>query len=252
MHVQDPEILFEDANYLVINKPAGLSVHADGRTKELTLADFVLMNFPKMAEVGEPWENPEGKVIPRPGIVHRLDRDTSGVMVLAKNQKTFEHLKAQFQNRETRKIYRAFVYRILKEKEGVIKKPIGKSRSDFRKWSAEFGARGVLREAVTEYTVLTEAKDGSASYLEVHPKTGRTHQIRVHLKSIGHSIVCDALYAPKGEKLLGFDRLALHAFSLSFSDINGNLLQFAAPLPEAFLHALRLLKAENTDFSNPC
>lgn len=237
-----PVILFEDKNYLVVNKPSGFVVHSDGRTKEETLADWVLENRPEMKDVGEPWMNSEGEVIARPGIVHRLDRETSGVMVLAKDQATFEYLKSLFGNRVVQKTYRAFVYGDFKEedKEGVIEKKIGKSRSDFRKWSAEFGARGKIREAVTEYVVLGagETEGEKVSYLEVSPKTGRTHQIRVHLKAIGHQVLCDPLYAPKRPHLLGFSRLALHAHSISFPDQNGNLLRFESPFPEDFEKAL--------------
>ena len=138
----EPTIIFEDDNILVIDKPAGLMVHSDGRTKEETLSDWVLKKYPELKDVGEPWED-----IPRPGIVHRLDKDTSGVMVLAKTQETFEELKGQFQERKIKKTYRAFAYDPFKEENGEIDRPIGKSKSDFRKWSAQPGSRGVQREA---------------------------------------------------------------------------------------------------------
>lgn len=238
------QTIYEDDNFLVVNKPSGIAVHADGRTKEETLSDWVLETHPEMEKIGEPWQNDSGEFIPRPGIVHRIDRETSGVLLLAKNQETFEYLKKQFQERSIRKTYRAFVYGALKEMHGRIEKEIGKSRSDFRKWSAEFGSRGQKREAVTEYDVLLEAKDKSSSYLEVHPKTGRTHQIRVHLKAIGHPVVCDKLYASKKESLFGFDRLALHAFSIAFANREGNLFEFEAPLPEDFMQAIKKIRGE--------
>jgi len=124
----------------------------------------------------------------------------------------------------------------MKEEEATIDRPIGKSKSDFRKWSAQRGARGELREAVTDYKVLNKNKD--FSYLEVSPKTGRTHQIRVHLKAINYSVVCDKLYAPKRECALGFGRLALHARSITFSLINGEKVTVEADLPEDFQKAL--------------
>ncbi|KKS58598.1 MAG: Pseudouridine synthase, RluA family [Candidatus Nomurabacteria bacterium GW2011_GWA2_42_41] len=125
---------------------------------------------------------------------------------------------------------------MFKESVGTIDKPIGRSKSDFRKWSSEYGARGELREAVTEYRVLGEgdAKGSKLSYLEVCPHTGRTHQIRVHLKAVGHPILCDKLYAPKAPCLLGFGRTALHAFSVVFKGQNGVEHKVEAPLPEDF------------------
>jgi 23S rRNA pseudouridine1911/1915/1917 synthase len=239
-------ILYEDKDMLALDKPAGLVVHADGKSEEPTLADWLLGKYPDLREVGEPWTAPNGEVIFRPGIVHRLDRDTSGVLVVAKTSESFAHLKKQFQNRLAKKTYRAFVYGIVKNDAGIIDKPVGRSASDFRKWSAEFGARGELREAVTEYKVLERGKE--ATYLEVYPKTGRTHQIRVHLKAIGHSVVCDALYAPKRQKsslcILGFSRTALHAFSLEIFSPSGKSLRFEALLPADFLCAIKELTSD--------
>ncbi|MBX4198315.1 RluA family pseudouridine synthase [Candidatus Parcubacteria bacterium] len=238
----NPEILYEDKNCLVINKPAGLVVHADGRTKEKTLVDWLLEKYPDIKEIGEPWVTPQGEIIHRPGIVHRLDRDTSGVLVIAKNQKSFEHLKKQFQNRETEKIYNAFVYGEVKEEDGIINRAIGKSNKDFRMWSAQRGARGELRDAITEFKVLERGK--GFSFLELKPKTGRTHQIRVHLKAINFPVVNDSLYAPKREAALGFHRLALHARSLAFTGLDGKKIKVEAPLPEDFEQALIELRKE--------
>jgi 23S rRNA pseudouridine1911/1915/1917 synthase len=234
------KILYEDKDLLAVDKPVGLTVHSDGRTEESTLADWLLEKYPSIREVGESWTTPSGEVIFRPGIVHRLDRDTSGVLVVAKTPESFAHLKKQFQERLAKKTYRVFVYGIVKNDAGIINKPIGRSASDFRKWSAEFGARGELREAATEYKVLERGEE--ASYLEVYPKTGRTHQIRVHLKSIGHSVVCDKLYAPKQKCILGFSRTALHAFSLEIAGNSGESLRFEAQLPEDFIRAVKELK----------
>lgn len=228
------DIIYEDADIVVVNKPAGLVVHSDGKRKEETLADWVLEMYPETKGVGEPLTLSDGVVIDRPGIVHRLDRDTSGVMVIAKNQDTFLALKRQFQDRDVAKTYRAFVYGNVKEDEGVIDRPIARSKKDFRLWSAQRGARGQAREAVTEYTVLTRSKD--ATLLEVRPKTGRTHQIRVHMKAINHPVVADSLYAPKREAILGFDRLALHAQSLELDTSDGRT-KFEASLPEDFVEA---------------
>src|SRR3990167_2968866 len=103
----DIPILYEDEDVLVVNKPAGLIVHSDGRTIEPSLAEWVLEKYPEMKDVGESWTSPQGEIVPRPGIVHRLDRTTSGVMILAKNKKAYEFLKLQFQSRSIEKTYRA-------------------------------------------------------------------------------------------------------------------------------------------------
>lgn len=241
--VMEPAIVFENNDVLVINKPAGLIVHGDGKTTEPNLADWVIQKYPSMAEVGEPWHAPSGEMIPRPGIVHRLDRDTSGVMILAKTPEAFIHLKEQFQERHTEKLYHAFVYGLPKEDGGVIDRPIGKSRSDFRLWSAQRGARGELRDALTEWRVLKRGEDRDThdpiSLLEVKPKTGRTHQIRVHLKAINYPVICDSLYAPKRLCLLGFTRTALHASMLVLRLPGGAVGRFEAPYPPDFQEAER-------------
>lgn len=235
-------ILYEDDEVLAINKPAGLVVHADGRTEEQTLVDWIGASYPAIvtAGVGESIKLANGGTIPKPGIVHRIDRDTSGVLLIAKTQESFLNLKAQFQERTMVKTYKTLVHGFFKEPHGVIDKPIGRSTSDFRKWSAEFGARGELREAVTEYRVLGQGEVGAVklSYLDVFPKTGRTHQIRVHLKAVGHPILCDTHYAPKAPCALGFKRFALHAFSIEFRGKDGVLRRVEAPLPSDFSQAL--------------
>lgn len=243
--IQLPEILYEDKNVFVFNKPAGLMVHADGRGKEPTLSDILMEKYPKMKEVGEQmrFTDKEGKekIIYRPGIVHRLDKDTSGALVVAKTQKAFEFLKKQFQDREVTKKYLTIVYGNVKNDKGAINLPIGRSKSDFRKWSATRGARGEMREAVTEYKVLkrfSDDKGGLFTLLEVTPKTGRTHQIRVHLKAINYSIVGDKLYGGSRPTALGFTRTALHAGAVSFETSPGKKVTVEAPLPPDFKTAL--------------
>lgn len=229
------KILFEDKNYIIVNKPAGLVVHPDGKTKEPALTDWILKKFPKTAGVGEPLKLSGGEIIERPGIVHRLDRETSGALVMAKNQAAFADLKGKFQAREVEKKYHAFVYGKMKEGEGEINRPIGRSNKNFKMWSAQRGARGELREAVTYFKVLARSPD--ATLIEVSPKTGRTHQIRVHFKAINHPIVADKLYAPKREPLFGFTRPALHSRSISFTDSGGKKISAEAPYPEDFARA---------------
>lgn len=239
-------ILYEDENLLVINKPAGLIVHPDGRRKEESVADWMIKHYPRTKEVGEPLmiNNEQGTTnnILRPGIVHRLDRETSGALLLAKNQETFLFLKEQFKERDIAKEYHAFVYGNMKKDDGIIDRPIARSRSDFRLWSAQRGSRGELREAITEYKVLIRGKD--ATLVEVKPKTGRTHQIRVHFKAINHPVVSDNLYAPKQKQILGFKRTALHAYSVEFKKLNGEIQKVIAPYPADFTKAIEKLQME--------
>lgn len=237
----EPTILYEDENVLVVNKPAGLVVHGDGKTTEKTLVDWIVLKYPEIKEVGEPGRDAEGKIIFRPGIVHRLDRETSGVMLIAKNQKSFENLKKQFQDHEVKKTYHAFAYGEMKEKEGTIDRAIGRSSKDFRMWSAQRGARGEMREAVTKYKVLETAK--GYSFVEVRPETGRTHQIRVHFKAINYPLVSDSLYAPGRENELGFTRTALHSYEVAFKDLNGDLHTVIAPYPDDFVAAKNVLQS---------
>lgn len=257
-----PSVLFEDKNVVVINKPAGLMVHPDAKSTEATLCDWVIECYPALQGVGEPSRASDGTTIDRPGIVHRLDKDTSGVLVLAKTQESFEFLKKSFQTRNVQKTYNTFVWGLFKDNSGVIERPIGRSKSDFRKWSAERYARGELRPATTEYKVLDgktfstpesvempidQVKDFkkqnvtlSFSYVEAFPKTGRTHQIRVHFKAVNHPVVGDPLYAPNHPSTLGFKRLALHSRSISFAGVDGKQVTVEAPLPDDFKQALEL------------
>lgn len=232
-------VVYEDEHILAVNKPSGMMVH--GAEGELpaekvgsTVADWVLARNPDMADVGEPMVTARGIKIPRPGIVHRLDKDTSGILVLAKTQETFLFLKKAFQEREIIKEYKAIVYGIVGENEGKIDLPIARSAADFRRKSTRENARGARREALTLFK--TEARHSSAagfggakgedmSFLSVFPKTGRTHQIRVHMKAIGYPVLCDPLYAPRLPCPLELGRLALHAFAIEFETPNGQKLR---------------------------
>lgn len=233
--MEEISIIYEDAHYIAVNKPAGLVVHPDGKRDEPALTDWILKNYPDIKGVGEPIELSDGKTIQRPGIVHRIDKETSGVLLIAKDQEAHELLKYQFQERTVKKKYYAFVYGELKDKYGIINRPMGRSKSDFRKWSATRGARGELREAETWYTVIKTTK--LASYVLVEPKTGRTHQIRVHFAAINHPIVHDGLYAAGKQALFGFTRNALHAFSITFRNFEGKEVTVEAPLPKDFIEA---------------
>jgi len=242
----NPQIIKEEKDYLIINKPAGLVVHSDGRTKEKTLCDFLIEKFPEIYGVGEPLnisEEKDGekqeKIIDRPGIVHRLDRDTSGVMIVARTQEGFEHFKKLFKDRKNQKAYQAFVYGNIKEDSFIINESIGRSKKDFRRWMSGENARGKLRSAETEFKVLKRSEKKDITFVEAYPKTGRTHQIRVHLKSVNSPIVADNLYAPNRDPKLGFERMALHAYSIRFKDLEGEIKEYAAEYPKDFENAIR-------------
>jgi len=239
----DISILYEDKDIIAVNKPAGIVMHPDGKSKGPFLTEWVLKNYPKTKNVGEPVETKDFGTIERPGIVHRLDRDTTGVILIAKTNAGHAHLKEQFQERTLTKKYITFVYGEIKDRFGIINRPIGRSPNDFRRWSATRGARGEMRDAETWYTLLSYRS--GYSFLEVEPKTGRTHQIRVHFKAINHPVVCDGLYAP--EKIiekpnaLGFNRNALHAYSIEFTNCLGKKVMVKAPPPKDFINAFEEL-----------
>lgn len=271
------KILYEDEFVLALNKPSGLLVHSDGKSKDKTLVDWINSNYPNLKDLGEPQVLQNGEIIKRPGIVHRLDKDTSGVILVAKTKEAHQSLKEQFQARKVEKIYHTIVWgKFLPEKmEGIIDKPIGRSANDFRKWSAEYGAKGEMREAVTEYRVLAQSHNSpltpllqqergtrkeinsvlpELSYLEVRPKTGRTHQIRVHLKAIGHPVVGDKVYGGAKHQALidnkktGTEekkqRLMLHAVSIKLQLPNGLHIKVESPIPPEFEAVKNLLKSD--------
>ncbi len=238
--------LYEDEHVFVFNKPSGLMVHSDGKTSEVTLADMILIEHPELKDIGEPYRHIEAGVetiIPRPGIVHRLDKETSGVMVVAKTQKAFSYLKRQFHDRQTEKHYNTVVWGVFPDKGGMINAPIARSKADFRKYQAGRGKRGLERDALTMYKVMGVIKneEGTFSYLDVMPKTGRTHQIRVHMKYKNHPIIGDSLYAHEQPYVLGFTRLALHAKSLKFKTPDKTEHFIEAPLPKEFEEVQKLV-----------
>lgn len=237
----EPTILYEDKDIVAINKPAGLIVHEDGRRKEFSVAGWLLEHAPEVVGVGEPLIVDGGGVVDRFGIVHRIDRETSGVLLLAKTKEGFDCLKSQFQSKKIKKIYNAFVYGEVEKDFGTIDKPIGRSKGDFRQYTDPPKSRGGMRDAVTHYKVLKRTP--KFSFVEFQPETGRTHQIRVHTKSIGNPIVSDRVYAPRRPQALGFERLALHARSIRFEDTAGKTHVIEAPLPPDFEVALGHLEA---------
>ena len=237
--VEEPSVLYEDDAVLVINKPSGFVVHEDGRTKVPTIVQWFLEREPTAKGVGEPGYSQAGDELDRSGVVHRLDRETSGVLILAKTQTAYEFLKQQFKDREVHKEYRAFVYGRLNDRWGTINRPIGRSAKDARRRSAERGAKGILREAITDFERIAagEYEDESFSYIKLAPKTGRMHQLRVHLRAIDRPIVGDTLYARKKLETsnnLQLERLALHAHILEITLPSGEEQRFIAPVPQIF------------------
>lgn len=230
------EVIYEDLDLIVINKPAGLSVHGGDHVKGLTLTQFLLEKYPEIKTVGD-------DPTVRPGIVHRLDKDTSGVMVVARNQKSFEYLKNLFKNRLVGKTYLAVVCGSPQNRVGEIDFPIGRLiRNPLKRGVDSRGSTPVTgveplrkirgaREALTKYRVLKSGPN--YSLLEVTSKTGRMHQIRVHLSAIGHPVACDKIYGGKNVCCpTGATRQLLHARSISFSFPEGRKLYFEADPPQ--------------------
>jgi 23S rRNA pseudouridine1911/1915/1917 synthase len=214
------EILFEDDDLIVINKPAGLVVHPAPGHAGGTLVNALLHHCTSLSGIGG---------VERPGIVHRLDKETSGCLVAAKNDAAHQSLTEQFAGREVRKIYLAICAGILKKKKGTINVPLGRHPVHRQKMGIRVRDG---REAVTDWLVLAALPCGTLVRCTLH--TGRTHQIRVHMKHLGHPVVGDEVYG----KRAGFARQLLHAWKLGFSHPGTGIpLDFTAPIPPDFLAA---------------
>lgn len=245
----EPIILFEDESVLVIDKPVGWLVHEDGKTEASTVVNWFLNRCPEVQGVGEEGFTNDGTKLDRSGVVHRLDRETSGVLVLAKTQDVYSWLKEQFQNRQIHKEYRAFVYGRLHDRWGTINRPIGRSQKDSRMRSSMPGAKGMMRDAVTDFERIGvgEYEDEPFSYVKLIPKTGRTHQLRAHLRALDRPIVGDKLYAHykiNESNNIGLDRMALHAHILEWTLPNGEKQRFIAPVPLVFDTAAECIASE--------
>lgn len=237
----NPEIIYEDTNLIAVSKPAGMPVHEAKHSDDYSLCDWLLERYPGIKDVGDPRANEN---IPyRPGIVHRLDKQTSGVMVIARNQEAFLRLKEIFKTREVEKVYTALVCGKMREKSGVIDKPIGRVVSTPTKMAVDDGKRKLrlVKTAVTKYKVLKEFQN--TSLLEIQLKTGRMHQIRVHLASLGRPIAGDTVYGGAKVCHAALGRHFLHASSLSFAFESGKQLRLDADLP---LDLQSLLAQEST------
>ena len=219
------DIVYEDDDVVVVNKPQGLVVHPCTSTKSGTLVNGLLHRVKNLSGING---------VLRPGIVHRLDKDTSGLLVVAKNDKAHIALQEQIKNKTCKRIYLAVLSGNLKEDSGEIVTKIARDKKDRKKMAvADIG-----REAITDYQVLERLKD--ACLVEFSLKTGRTHQIRVHAKYLNHPVVGDKVY---GKEVKGLNGQLLHAYKLSFiHPTTGKEVSFTAPLPDYFENYLQKLR----------
>jgi 23S rRNA pseudouridine1911/1915/1917 synthase len=215
-------IIDETDEYIIIEKPAGLVVHPAKGINKPTLVNGLIEKYPDLIGVGEDEF--------RPGIVHRLDKDVSGLMVVARTQKMFDHLKKQFQERTVTKEYTGLVHGVIDDEERSINTPIGRSQTKSGKMAAHTGEFEGDRDAKTEYKVLDRIKNYTLLQVTIH--TGRTHQIRVHLNSIEHPVVGDTLYTNKRIKRKNLGRIFLHASKLGFKNLDQEQKKYESELPK--------------------
>lgn len=229
-------ILFENDDYMVVEKPAGISVHPSETSDE-----------PTMIEELRPKINLKDFDSDRPGVVHRLDKDTSGILIVAKNKISYAYFVKLFKNRKIEKHYFVLVRGLLKHKKAMIDSPITRDLKNRTKMSVS--ANKDAKNAVTIYEVVAEYKTelGNLTLLDVNIKTGRTHQIRVHMKAIDHPVVMDESYGDKKlnssfSESYGLKRQFLHAYMLKFKDPDGNTKIFRTDLPEDLKNVIVKLK----------
>lgn len=234
------DIVFEDQDMLVINKSADMTVHPGAGTEQDTLVNALLFYSQNLSDIG-------GEI--RPGIVHRLDKNTSGLMVVAKNNKAHIALAEQIESRQLERKYKALVWGMIKQPQGIINFPTGRNRLDRKKMSVVKNINNG-KEAITHYEVIKILQGGLFSLVECKLETGRTHQIRVHMSHIGHSIVGDQTYGNNARKiasspeylkdiLIKMEHQALHSFYISFNHpISGKRLEFFQDLPDRFTKLL--------------
>lgn len=230
----DIKIIYEDKDLLVVDKPAGVVVFPEGQTTENTLIDELIKKYPELKLAGE---------APRYGIVHRLDKDTSGVLLVAKSTEALIFLQKRFINREVEKKYICLVEGTILDNKGEIKTLIARAKSDPRKQKVynQIDAPISAREAITEYKVLERFKD--YTLLEVEIKTGRKHQIRCHFSYLKHPVVGDKLYTFKNSPLPeGLTRQFLHANKLKIQLLDGQIHEFISELPEDLKKVLEKIK----------
>lgn len=218
------EVVYEDEDMIVVNKPAGLVVHPAPGNWDGTLVNALFGKHIQKTGFAE-------KDSLRIGLVHRLDKDTSGIIIIATNDRSKAFLSDQFKDRKVSKTYLALVHGTLQPRKGRIEAPIGRDPRDRKKMAVVSVLKGG-KEAITDYEVLSYPKPGY-TLVAAHPLTGRTHQIRVHFTSIGHPLVADSTYTKK-ENDWGITRQALHAWKLEIALVNGSREEFIAPPPDFF------------------
>ena len=222
------DILYQDADVVLVNKPSGMVVHPAAGNESGTLVNALLYHVHDLSGIG-------GEM--RPGIVHRLDKDTSGLILIAKNDAAHAALSEQFKQRTMERHYRAVAHGSFSKEEGLIDAPIGRHPVDRKKMAVVQNGK----PSRTEWHVLEHVS--GPTYLDVHLLTGRTHQIRVHMLSIGHPLLGDKIYAPNLKTSVRVPRLMLHAYSLAFTHpTTGERMTFRAPLPAAFEETLQKLR----------
>jgi 23S rRNA pseudouridine1911/1915/1917 synthase len=228
------DVIWEDDSIVVVNKPPCMVVYPAAGNRSGTLMNALISQCKKLSSIGAPL---------RPGVVHRLDKDTSGLIVIAKEDNAYYSLVEQFRERQIEKKYLALIYGVPKEKKGEINRVIGRSTSDRKKMSTKTKSG---REAITHFKVMEIF--GEASLVEVKILTGRTHQIRVHFASIGYPVLGDRTYGRKtslrsGQRVIKFDRQMLHACSLKLHHpLSGEPMEFTALVPEDMEKAIETLK----------
>jgi 23S rRNA pseudouridine1911/1915/1917 synthase len=224
------DILYEDSQIIIINKPAGLVVHPAPGHASGTLVNALLHHCSDLQGIGG---------VERPGIVHRLDKDTTGAIVVAKTELALSHLQQQLKNKTARRIYWGIVYGAPKVREGTIDLPLGRHPVDRQKMTVVDEAKGG-RKAVTHWRILERL--GNYSLVEFRLETGRTHQIRVHAAQLGHSIVGDPIYS-SGRAPINLTGQVLHAYCLILEHpVSGKSIELIAPIPEEFARLLNLLR----------
>jgi len=236
----EPKIIYEDKDLLVLDKPAGIITHPKNISDtQDSVTGWLIEKFPGIKNVGEPFIA-SGKEVSRAGVVHRLDKDTSGLLIVAKNNKAFFYLKNLFQKRKIKKYYLALVNGRPKNSRGVISSPLG--RIGLKRTTKITGNKLIdKKEAETEYRTIKNYKN--YTLLEIAPKTGRTHQIRVHLNSIGTPVSGDSIYGFKKTKPpSGLTRLFLHAYKLEFTAPDGKKLTLETDLPDELQKVLNMLE----------
>ncbi|MFH1866555.1 MAG: RluA family pseudouridine synthase [Patescibacteria group bacterium] len=226
------KVLADSTYYLVIDKPEGLVVHPATGVNEPTLVDGLVAYYPTIKDLGN---DPL-----RPGIVHRLDRDVSGLMVIAKTEPMFIHLKNQFKERLVHKEYTGLVMGQIASPAGIIDFPLARSKTKHGKIAARpKNAEGI--DAITKFEVLK--KYSHTTLLKIEIETGRTHQIRAHLAALGYPLMGDKVYRPtKGRSVKKIKRLFLHASTLAFTDLEGKQQLFTSPLPKELNDYLTTLR----------